>query len=275
MHNNLGFVTINGKECYTISVFDHGLLYGDGVYETVKVLNNKALFFDDHLNRLFSSAKAVFLKIPYSKKELIKLVKHTCKKVKLQDAFIRILVTRGVGEQGLISKSKPNVIIIVNNRAFTPLGKINCTISKVRRTNTGAIDSKIKSLNYLNNILAKNDAKQRGFDEAILLNDNGFLTEATTSNLFIVKNKKIFTPSLDSGILLGITRKVVCENFDVIEKQLTKKDLFCADEAFLSGTANLITSIKKIDKKVFKNFNVAKKVFDKLMKLSKTGTALK
>lgn len=268
MNSNTEFVTINGKQCKTISVFDHGLLYGDGVYETIRIFNKRPFYFEDHLSRLFSSANAISLKIPYSKNDLIKLIKYSLIKSKLSNAFIRIVITRGAGKQGLISESKPNVIIIVNDRKFTPLRKIKLTISKVRKVNANALDSRIKSLNYLNNILAKKDALNRKFDDALLLNENDKLTEATTSNLFIVKKGKIFTPSSSSGILEGVTRKAIIENFDVLEKNLTAKDLYSADEIFLSGTVDLITSVKKIDDTIIKNFDQAKIIFNKLIKIA-------
>lgn len=275
MSNNLGFVTINGKSCETISVFDHGLLYGDGIYETIRVFNKRAFLFDDHLKRLFLSATTISLKIPYSETELIKMIKSAFKKSRLNDAFIRIIVTRGIGKQGLVCESQPNVIIMVNSREFNPLEKISITISKIRRIDKNAIDSKVKSLNYLNNILAKKDALTRNFDDALLLNNAGLLTEATTSNLFIVKNGKIFTPSSDSGILEGITRKAILENFNVTEKNLSIKELLSADEVFLSGTVNFITCVKKIDDQNFSKFDHAKKVLDNLMQITEIGTELK
>jgi branched-chain amino acid aminotransferase len=275
MKEKLGFVTVNGKNQKTISIFDHGLLYGDGIYETIRVFNKKAFLFSDHLNRLFSSAKAISLDIPYSKKTLVKLIKSAFTKSKLKNAFIRIVITRGVGEQGLVSKSRPNLIIVVSSRKFKPLDRISLSIAKVRRINKSAIDSKIKSLNYLNNILAKRDARKRKFDDALLLNDDGLLTEATSSNLFIVKSGRIFTPSSDSGILEGITRKAILENFAVTEKSLKLKDLISADEVFLSGTVNLITCVKKINGKNYQKFNYAEKILDRLMKLAEAGTRLK
>ncbi len=275
MSNNLGLVTVNGKNCETISIFDHGLLYGDGIYETIRIFNKCAFLFEDHLKRLFLSATAISLKIPYSETELVKMIKTTFKKSKLNDAFIRIIVTRGIGEQGLVSESKPNVIIIVNNREFNSLEKVIITISKIRRIDKNAIDSKVKSLNYLNNILAKKDALSRKFDDALLLNNEGLLTEATTSNLFIVKKGKIFTPSSDSGILEGVTRKAIIENFDVTEKDLSRKELMSADEVFLSGTVNFITCVKRIDDQSFSKFDHAKKVLEKLMQITKIGTELK
>lgn len=274
MKENLGLVTINGKKENKISVFDHGLLYGDGIYETIRVFNKRAFLFEDHLKRLFLSSKLISLKIPYSKYQLVNLIKSAFKQFKLNDAFIRVLITRGVGSQGIVSKSNPNVIIIVNNREFSPREKINLTISKVRRIDKSAIDSKIKSLNYLNNILAKREALKKKFDDAVLLNNQDMLTEATTSNLFVVKGEKIFTPSASSGILEGITRKAIIENFNVIEKDISIGDLLSADEVFLSGTVNFITSVKKIDNRILSNFGYSKVILDKLISLTGAGTKL-
>lgn len=265
MTKEFHLVTINGKKCENINVLDHGLLYGDGIFETVRVFNKKLFLFDDHLERLFLSANAISLKIPCSKNKLSKMIWGAFLKSKLNDAFIRIIITRGICEQGLVSKSKPNIIIIVNNRKFNPLKKINLKISKIRRVDKNAVDSKIKSLNYLNNILAKRDAINSGFDDAILLNNKNQLTEATTTNLFVIKKGKILTPKSDSGILAGVTRKAIIKKFNVIEKAITAKDLISAEEVFLSGTVDLITSVKQINNIKFKNFNTAKGVFDYLM----------
>jgi len=274
MKNIHGFATVNGRECYEISVFDHGLLYGDGVYETARIFDGHAFLLDKHLDRLFDSASGIQLDMPYSRKDIIRPIMNTYKKSGLKDAFMRIIVTRGVGEQGLHANCHPNLIILCNERPFKPLRKIDITISKIRRTNKSAIDSKIKSLNYANNMLASLDAKDRGFDDAILLNENGILTEATTSNIFIVHKGKIFTPSSASGILEGAIRNAIIENFPVIEKELTVNDLVSAQEAFLTGTVDFITCIKRIDNKRFKDYSYAKKIFNKLMELSKKGAKL-
>ncbi|MDD5040255.1 MAG: aminotransferase class IV [Patescibacteria group bacterium] len=275
MKKKSAFLTINGKNANKISVFDHGLLYGDGIYETIRIFNKKAFLLQDHLDRLFFSAKAISLKIPYTRRGLIKIIKSAYKKSKLVDAFVRIIVTRGVGEMGLTAKSKPNVIIIVNDRKFRPLEKINLTVSNVRRVNRSAIDSKIKSLNYLNNVLAKKDALKRKFDDALLLNDQKQLTEATSCNIFLVAKGKIFTPSSDSGILEGIIRKAILENFTVTEKRLTVKDLRAADEVFLSGTVHLITCVQRIDSTKFHTYDTARRVLDTLMLIASKGVEFK
>lgn len=272
--NHFGFVTINGRKSSSISVFDHGLLYGDGVYDTLRIIDKKAFAFEDHLQRLFESASALSIKIPYSKNELINIIKNTFKKSKLKDAFIRIIITRGIGEQGLISESIPNVVVIASNRKFKPLEKISLTISEIRRIDKNAVNSKIKTLNYINNILAKRKAIDNGFDDAILLNNEGFLTEATTSNLFMVKNGEIITPSSESGILDGITRKIIIQNFKVNEKLLTVEDLMNAEEVFLSGTADFITSVNTIDNHNFSRFDFAEKILVKLLELSSNSKSL-
>ncbi len=244
------------------------------MYETIRVFRGKAFLFEYHITRLLSSAKGIFLEIPYSKAELIKHIKKTYIESRLDDAFIRILITRGEGAQGLLANSKPDVIIIVNKREFSPLEKVSITISKIRRVNKSAIDPKIKSLNYLNSLLARADAKTRKFDEAILLTDAGIVTEATTSNIFLVKHKKLYTPSVDSGILEGSVRKAIIDNFPVVEKELRVKDILEADEIFLSGTVNFITCVSRVDSKKLTNFEYAKKVHDKLMNLAASGTKL-
>ena len=273
--NKLGYVTINGKENYKISVFDHGLLYGDGVYETIRIFNGRAFLLERHLDRLYNSAKGIYLNIPYPKTKLISIIKSTYKESKLVDAFMRIIITRGVGEQGLASKSKPNLIIICNSRYFKPLEKISVLISKVHRINKRALDPKIKSLNYENNILAYFDAKNKNFNDAILLNEKNMITEATTTNLFIFKDEKLYTPSLESGILNGVIRETIIENFQVTEKELSVDDLLNAEEAFLSGTVNLITSISKVNDKKFNKFEKAKEVFNKLIELTEKGVLLR
>ena len=260
MKNKFGYVTINGKEAYDISVFDHGLMYGDGIYETMRFFNGKAFFLEEHLKRLFASAEGINLKIPYSKEKLKELINKTCLKSKIKDAFMRIIVTRGEGEQGLVTKSKPSVIIMASRREFNPLKKVKVTISEVVKTDKNSIYSGIKSLNYMNNILARINGNKLGFDDAILLNSEGFITEATTSNIFLIKNNKIYTPSLDCGLLNGITRKVILKNNKVIEKKITKKELFDADEIFLSGTADFISCVSQLDHKKFINHEYSKKI---------------
>lgn len=271
---NKSFVTINGKECREISVFDHGLLYGDGVFDTFRVFNKKAFMINEHINRLFNSAEMMGIMPQFSKEQVKEMVKDAYNKSSFDDAFIRIIITCGVGEQGIGSLCEPNVIIMVTQREFIPLKQVNAVISEIRRTNKNSINPKIKSLNYGNLVLAAINAKKLGADEAILLNESGKVAEATTSNVFIVKNGKIITPSIESGILEGITRKAVIENFPVTEKSLSPKEIMSADEVFLTGTANFVTIVKSVNNRLFNTSAYAEKVFEKLMELTKSGEPL-
>jgi branched-chain amino acid aminotransferase len=257
-------VIINKQKVDKISVRDHGFLYGDGVFDTIRSFNKKAFRLNDHLDRLFFSAQAINLKVPSSKADLKKLINDQLKKIKEEQVFIRIIVTRGEGEQGLDTKCQPNIVIIFSERSFCPLKKIDLVVSGVERINKKSINPQIKSLNYENLILAKIEAKKKGAIDAILLDSRGLVAEATTSNVFMVKKGKIFTPSTKSSILKGITRKVVIENFKVTEKNISPRELLSADEVFLTGTANFITSAGAINGVKMKNFNVVKMVFEKI-----------
>lgn len=256
-------VTINGKERDKISVFDHEFLYGDGVFDTFRIFNGAPFYMEKHIDRLFSSARNLNLQVPYSQRELIELVKKIYNKSELENAFIRIIITWGEGPQGLFVRAKPNLVIICDEREFSPLKKIRATVSEMRRHIDGL--GFIKSLNYGLNAKALNQAKKRKFDEAIFLNEDGFLTEATTSNVFIVKNGKLSTPSLKSGCLPGITRELIIKKLPVAENELTLDDLFSADEVFLSGTVNFITCIRQIDKIRYNKFDLAGITFKKLI----------
>lgn len=258
------FVTINGKKSDKIDVYDHGFLYGDGIFETFRIIKGRIFRLEDHLDRLFESAKLINLHIPYSRKKLISFIKKTYNAFKQKDAFIRMIITRGVGEQGIYSVCKPSAVIIASEREFKPLKKVSAHIFKIRRT-TALINPQIKHLNYSSSILALNEAKKIGKEEAILTNESGNISEATTSNVFMVKNGQLITPSLNSGILPGITRKAIIDNFSVMEKEVTVKDLLSADEVFLTGSVNFIVSVSQIDSISLDKFDYAKKVFDKLI----------
>jgi branched-chain amino acid aminotransferase len=259
------YVTINGKTENKISVFDHGFLYGDGVYDSFRIINKIPYFLDDHLNRLFLSAKNSNLKIPYSKIKLAKIINRTFKQSALRDAFIRIIVTRGTGAQGILSKCKPNVVIICAQRNFKPLQKIKLAVCKDKIENVNKGKPIIKTLNYAPSARAKHEAKKRGFDDCLLVAKNGQVMEATTSNIFLVKNDKIFTPSLASGCLPGIVRKAVVANFPVTEKKLSLLDFYRADEVFLTGSADFITSILLMEKRKYKKFDFAREALKKIL----------
>lgn len=237
-----------------VSVFDHGFLYGDGVFEGIRAYKGVVFKLKEHVDRLYDSAKAIMLEIPLSKEEMIKAVLETLRRNKLRDAYIRLIVTRGVGDLGIDPRkcSKPSVIIIT--REMKPLlgrKSVSLIISSVRRDNVDATSHQAKSLNYLNSILAKLEAIKAGADDAILLDNRGFVSEASAANLFLVKNGVIATPPQTAGILPGITREKVMElakslGFIIEEREITPMELFTADEVFLTGTAAEIVPVAEI-----------------------------
>jgi len=255
-------VYVNGelyqKQDAKISVYDHGLLYGDGVFEGIRVYNGKIFRAKEHIDRLFDSAKAIALAIPMSRDELIEAIYATLKANDLQNAYVRAVVTRGVGTLGLNPTKchNPQVIIITDTIALYPedlyeKGLEVITVSTIRN-HQNALNPKIKSLNYLNNILAKIEALQAGVIEAIMLNKDGYVAECTGDNIFVVKNGRLLTPPPHAGILEGITRGVVMElarteGIPVAEEQLTRFDIYVADECFLTGTAAEIIPVVRVD----------------------------
>src|ERR1035438_1438185 len=244
-----------------VSVFDHGLLYGDGVFEGIRAYHGHVFKLKEHIDRLFYSAKAILLEIPMSHAQLMKATVETCRANKLRDGYIRLVVTRGVGTLGLNPRTckKPSVIIIADKIQLYPpeyyqRGLDIITVPTVRNLHS-ALNPAIKSLNYLNNILAKIEANNAGVEEAVMLNSEGFVAECTGDNLFIVKNRALFTPPLSAGALYGITRQTVIElaeeaGLKVSEPNLTRYDLFNADECFLTGTGAELIPVVKIDGRV-------------------------
>ncbi len=241
-----------------ISVFDHGLLYGDGVFEGIRLYGGKIFRLEQHLNRLFASAKAIMLQVPMAKKQLVEACCETCRANKLRDGYIRLVVTRGVGYLGLnpFKCKNPTVFIIASTIELYPEEVYrkgsNLITAATQRTNSAAVSPSIKSLNYLNNILAKIEAVNAGTVEAIMLNSSGHVAECTGDNIFIVRNGKLETPPISAGALNGITRGVVFElaakmGIPVIEPDLTRYDLVTADECFLTGTAAEIVPVATID----------------------------
>ncbi|MFT4690392.1 MAG: branched-chain amino acid aminotransferase [Limisphaerales bacterium] len=241
-----------------ISVFDHGLLYGDGIFEGIRAYNGRVFRLKEHVDRLFYSAKAIMLDIPMSHEALMKATIETCRRNKLKDGYIRLVVTRGKGTLGLnpFKCPKGSVIIIAGKIQLYPpaLYKKGMEIVTVATTRNlhNALNPAIKSLNYLNNILAKIEALNVGREEALMLNADGYVAECTGDNVFIVKGKQIFTPPLYAGALYGITRGVaidVCEQagWEVTETNLTRYDLYNADECFLTGTGAEIIPVVNID----------------------------
>lgn len=247
-----------------ISVFDHGLLYGDGVFEGIRAYHGCVFKLKEHLDRLFYSAKAILLDIPMSPEKISRAVIETCRANKIRDGYVRLLVTRGIGTLGLNPKScvHPSVIIIAGKIQLYPQelykqGLAIVTVPTVRNLHS-ALNPAIKSLNYLNNILAKIEANNAGVEEAVMLNAEGFVAECTGDNLFIIKNSELLTPPLSAGALYGITRQTVIElaqqaGVKVSEPNLTRYDLFNADECFLTGTGAEIMPVIKIDGRIIGN----------------------
>jgi branched-chain amino acid aminotransferase len=258
-------VYVNGKyrdeADATISVFDHGLLYGDGIFEGIRAYHGRVFKLKEHIDRLFCSAKAILLNIPMSHEDLSRAVVDTCRHNEVRDGYIRLLVTRGVGTLGLNPKSckEPSVIIIAGKIQLYPQeyyekGLDIITVPTVRNLHS-ALNPAIKSLNYLNNILAKIEANNAGCEEAIMLNVEGFVAECTGDNVFIVKENQLLTPPLTAGALYGITRRVVLDlgvelGFKVAETNLTRYDLFNADECFLTGTGAELVPVVRLDGRV-------------------------
>lgn len=255
-------VYINGKlynrKEAKISAFDHGFLYGDGVFEGVRAYNGLIFKFKEHIDRLYESAQTIMLKIPLTKTKMVEAIIKTLRANKLKDAYIRLIVSRGEGDLGLDpGKCKTATVVIITDKIILypeELYKKGLELITVptHRNLPEALNPQIKSLNYLNNILAKIEAKNCGFQEAIMLNHQGYVTECTGDNIFICKSKILMTPPGYSGILNGITRQTVLQlakskGIPFKETMLTRHDLFNADEAFLTGTAAEIIPVVKID----------------------------
>jgi branched-chain amino acid aminotransferase len=246
------------KEQAVISVYDHGLLYGDGIFEGIRVYSGKVFRHKDHIDRLYESARAIRLEIPLTPEQMTKAVEETVAANQLKDGYVRLVVTRGSGSLGLdIRKtSNPIVIIIADTITLYPeemyeKGMAIITASTIRN-HPGALSPRIKSLNYLNNILAKIEGTDAGCAEALMLNHVGQVAECTGDNIFIVKNGVLKTPPTDAGILDGVTRKVVIElareaGIPVEETALVRHDIFIADECFLTGTAAEVIPVTKLD----------------------------
>jgi branched-chain amino acid aminotransferase len=261
-------VYIDGKfydqKSAKISVFDHGLLYGDGIFEGIRAYNGRVFKLREHIDRLFASAKAIMLEIPMSHAAVMKATVDTCRRNKIRDGYVRLVVTRGVGSLGLDPNrcETPSVIIIAGGIQLYPAelyqkGMAIVTVPTTRNL-VNAVNPAIKSLNYLNNVLAKIEAINAGVQEAIMLNTDGFVAECTGDNLFIVKDGRVFTPPLSAGALYGITRQTVMElaresGISATETNLTRYDLFVADECFLTGTGAEIIPVTKIDGRVIGN----------------------
>ena len=255
-------VYVNGKlydkEDARISVYDHGLLYGDGVFEGIRSYAGKVFRLDEHLDRLWDSAKAIWLEIPVSKRQMAEAIEHTLAANGIADGYVRVVVTRGCGTLGLEPEkcSNPQVIIIADRISLYPdelyeKGLEIITVSTVRN-HPAAVDPRIKSLNYLNNILAKIEGMQAGCIEALMLNHKGEVAECTADNIFLARRGRLLTPPTEAGALEGITRAEVIRlgrdaGIEVREVPMTKHDVYIADECFLTGTAAEVVPVVKVD----------------------------
>jgi branched-chain amino acid aminotransferase len=247
-----------------VSVFDHGLLYGDGVFEGIRIYNGKVFKLKEHLERLYQSAKAILLEIPMKNDEMENAVLKTVKINAKENGYIRLIVTRGEGPLGIdpTQCKKPVVIVIVDDIQLYPdeyyKKGIEIITASSRRTVPDSLDPRIKSLNYLNNIMAKLEARQAGCLEAVMLNREGFVSECTGDNIFIVKNKELLTPAPYHGALDGITMGTVMEiaqdlDIKTHEATLTRYDLYSADECFMTGTGAEIIPVTKVDSRLIGN----------------------
>jgi branched-chain amino acid aminotransferase len=244
-----------------ISVFDHGVLYGDGVFEGIRSYNGKVFRLDAHVRRLFDSARGIRLDIPMTPEAIAQAVQDTLAANALTDAYIRLVVTRGEGTLGLDPNRcpRPTVFIITDKISLYPEelyeNGLDIITAATMRNHPNAVNPRLKSLNYLNNILAKIEAIDAGTLEAVMLNHLGFVAECTGDNLFIVRDGRLFTPPTAAGILEGITRDEIIaiaaqEGIAVREENLTRQDLYVADECFLTGTAAEVVPVVSIDKRV-------------------------
>ena len=246
------------KENAKISVFDHGLLYGDGVFEGIRFYNGRVFHLEEHIDRLFDSARAIALNIGMDKSAVIEATLETIRQNNLQDGYIRLVVTRGVGDLGLnpMLCPKASLFIIASKITLYSADKyengLDVVTCATRRIPHGALSPMVKSLNYLNNVMAKIEAQNAGAGEGLMLNEQGFVSECTGDNIFIIKNGVITTPPISSGALAGVTRSVVFDlasefGIPIHEPMMTRYDIFTADECFLTGTAAEVIPAVKLD----------------------------
>jgi branched-chain amino acid aminotransferase len=261
-------VYVNGeyfeKEDAKISVFDHGFLYGDGVFEGIRAYNGKVFLLKEHIDRFYDSAKVIMLDLELTKEEMIESILETMRKNNLTEGYLRVVASRGKGDLGLdpANCEKATIVIIVDKLKIYPQDfydkGMSTIISSTRKNNPDSLSPRIKSLNYLNNIFAKIEAKQAGVIEAIMLNKEGYVCECTGDNIFIISNGEIKTPPTSLGALQGITRDFVLRlskklNLKISEVPFTQYELYTADECFLTGTAAEVIPVIKIDSRVIGN----------------------
>ncbi|MEY3813457.1 MAG: hypothetical protein RL495_1404, partial [Verrucomicrobiota bacterium] len=231
-----------------ISVFDHGFLYGDGIFEGIRLYQGCVFRLDEHLERLEMSAKALCLEMPWSRKEIAEIVCESCRRNKLTDGYIRLVVSRGFGDLGLSPKNcpKPSIVCIADTIKLYPeelyATGMRIITAPTRRISPAALPPMIKSLNYLNNIMAKMEAQQHGFHECLMLNEQGYVAECSGDNVFLIHKGRLITPASHAGALVGITRQVALEiaaalKIPTVETNITRYDVWNADECFLTGTA--------------------------------------
>ncbi len=258
-------VYLNGKlveaDKAAVSVFDHGVLYGDGVFEGIRAYNGRVFKLDEHIDRLYDSAKIIMLEIPITRAEFKKAIIATCKANGIKDGYIRPVVTRGTGTLGLAPWrcDTPSYFIIADTIKLYPQemydnGMPLMTVP-TRRNVPEALNPIVKSLNYLNNIMAKIEAHNAGCEEAIMLNQEGYVAECTGDNIFMIKNNVLYTPPIYAGALAGITRATVIElaqglGYQTIERQMTRAELFLADEMLVTGTAAEVVPVSSVDGRI-------------------------
>lgn len=258
------YAYVNGRyvrrEEASISIYDHGFLYGDGVYEAIRAYDGIVFKLREHLDRLYESAKSIKIELPFEKHELGQMVVEVLKKNQLKSGYVRIVVSRGAGKMGVDPRNctKPTVVIMAEPREplFGEKVKgISAVISSLRRTPSWSLDPRIKTLNYLNNVLAKIEAIEAGVEEAIMLNEQGYVAETSTENIFVVKNGTVATPHPSLGVLKGITRDVVVRiikelGYSLEERPITVHELYNADEVMVTGTAAEVVPVTKISGRV-------------------------
>ncbi|QDX93106.1 branched-chain-amino-acid transaminase [Brevibacterium sp. JNUCC-42] len=252
------------KENAKISVYDHGFLYGDGIFEGIRVYNGNIFRLQEHIERLYESALSIMLVIPMKIEEMMDAVVETVRKNELRDAYIRLVISRGDGDLGLDPRSckQANVVIIVEQLRLFPqeLYETGLKIVTVptRRNKPDALNPKIKSLNYLNNVMVRMEASMAGVSEALMLNSEGYVTEGSGDNIFLVKKGVIYTPPTYLGALDGITRQAIMDiarklEYVIKEEPFTRHDVYIADEVFLTGTAAEVISVSEVDARVIRD----------------------